>query len=154
MTRPFGVETVVLDLAPLVGGFGRRLHDAGVPVSAERAARCAVAMRLVGRAGTISRRRLYWTARAVFVSDPSQVRVFDRVFAEVFGAGAGAGDHSVSKDVRQVPAASDDDRPAVDPSVAADDAHQHAWAAGATPSPSPSVTEPAEQELPVGVLAS
>jgi uncharacterized protein len=153
MARAFGVETVELDLAPLVGAFGRRLHDAGVPVSAERAARFAAALCVVGRVGTISRRRLYWTARAVFVSDPSQVRIFDRVFAEVFGAGAR--DHAVIEDVRQVPAAADDDRPVADSSAAADDAHRdEAWAAGAAPSPSRSATEAAEQELPVGVLAS
>ena len=33
----------------------------------------------------ISRRRLYWTARAVLVSDPTQVGAFDRVFGSVFG---------------------------------------------------------------------
>jgi uncharacterized protein len=140
MARAFGVETVELDLAPLVGAFGRRLHDAGVPVSAERAARFAAALCVVGRVGTISRRRLYWTARAVFVSDPSHVRIFDRVFAEVFGAGAGARDHSVVEDVRQVPAAPDDDRPVADPSATADDARADAWAAGAAPSPSRSAT--------------
>jgi uncharacterized protein with von Willebrand factor type A (vWA) domain len=32
-----------------------------------------------------ARRRLYWTARALFVSDRSQVAAFDAVFAEVFG---------------------------------------------------------------------
>ena len=35
----------------------------------------------------MSRRRLYWTARSVFVSDPAQVPAFERVFAEVFGRG-------------------------------------------------------------------
>ena len=30
--------------------------------------------------------RLYWTARGVFVTDRAQVRAFDAVFAEVFGA--------------------------------------------------------------------
>ena len=34
----FGVETVLLDLPPLVGAFSRRLHDAGLPVTAERSA--------------------------------------------------------------------------------------------------------------------
>ena len=63
MTRAFALETVDLDLAPLVGAFGRRLHDAGVPVSAERAARFAAALRLVR---PVARRRLYWTARAVY----------------------------------------------------------------------------------------
>ncbi len=36
----------------------------------------------------VARRRLYWTARAVFISDLTQVTAFDRVFAAVFGAGA------------------------------------------------------------------
>jgi uncharacterized protein with von Willebrand factor type A (vWA) domain len=79
----FQIETVHLDLPALTGAFGRRLHDAGIPVTAERSARFARALQLV-QAG--SRRRLYWTARAVFVSDPSHVRVFNTVFADVFGA--------------------------------------------------------------------
>ena len=33
----------------------------------------------------VSRRRLYWTARGVFVSDQSRVPVFDHVFFTVFG---------------------------------------------------------------------
>ncbi len=77
------IETVHLDLPALSGAFGRRLHDAGIPVTAERSARFARALRLVDPR---VRRRLYWTARAVFVSDPSQVRAFNAVFADVFGA--------------------------------------------------------------------
>jgi uncharacterized protein len=110
----FGVETIALDLPELAGRFGRRLHDAGLPVEPERAARFAAALALTGRAGTVSQRRLYFTARAVFVSDPSQVRIFDHVFAEVFGAGATSQGRSVIEDVRQVPAAADDDRPVAD----------------------------------------
>ena len=34
----FGVETIHLDLPALSGAFGRRLHAAGLPVTAERAA--------------------------------------------------------------------------------------------------------------------
>ena len=64
----------------------RRLHDAGVPVTPARAADFARALTLVQ---PITRRRLYWTARAVFVSDPVQVEAFDAVFFSVFG---GAGD--------------------------------------------------------------
>ena len=78
------VETVLLDLPPLVAALSRRLHEAGLPVSAERAARFADALAVVR---PISRRRLYWTARAVFVSDPTQGVAFDEVFAAVFGAG-------------------------------------------------------------------
>jgi hypothetical protein len=80
----FGVEQLELDLPALAGAFGRRLHGAGVPVTAERSARFARALTLVRPVG---RRRLYWTARAVFVSDPTQARAFDAVFAEVFGRG-------------------------------------------------------------------
>jgi hypothetical protein len=78
----FGVETVVLDLPPLVGGFSRRLHDAGVPVTPARAADFAHALDLTR---PISRRRLYAVARAVFVTDQSQVAAFDRVFFALFG---------------------------------------------------------------------
>ena len=77
----FGVETIYLDLPPFVGAFSRRLHDAGVPITPERSADFARALDLVR---PISRRRLYWTARGVFVSDQSQVKAFDRVFFEVF----------------------------------------------------------------------
>jgi uncharacterized protein with von Willebrand factor type A (vWA) domain len=78
----FTVRTIELDLPALAGAFGRRLHDAGVPVSAERAARFAEALTLVR---PVSRRRLYWTARAVLVSGRAQVPAFDAVFAAVFG---------------------------------------------------------------------
>jgi uncharacterized protein len=153
MARAFAVDTVELDLAPLVGGFGRRLHDAGVPVSAERAARFAAALRLVR---PVARRRLYWTARAVFVSDPSQVRTFDRVFAEVFGTGARTGDDRVVlDDVRQVAARDPSaERPVTDPPPRADARDEDAWGPGAAPARSRDATEPAEQELPIGVLAS
>jgi len=79
----FTVRTIELDLAALAGAFGRRLHDAGVPVTAERAARFAQALVLVR---PISRRRLYWTARAALVSGRAQVPAFDAVFAAVFGS--------------------------------------------------------------------
>jgi uncharacterized protein len=80
----FGVEQLKLDLPAVVAAFGRRLHEAGVPVTAERSARLAQALTLVR---PISNRRLYWTARAVYVSDSTQARAFDAVFASVFGAG-------------------------------------------------------------------
>ena len=65
----FTVRTIHLDLPALAGAFSRRLHDAGVPMTAERAARFAEALALVK---PLSRRRLYWTARAVLVSDSAQ----------------------------------------------------------------------------------
>jgi uncharacterized protein with von Willebrand factor type A (vWA) domain len=79
----FGVETVVLDLPPLAGALSRRLRDAGLPMTPARAAEFARALELVR---PISRRRLYWTARAVLVSDPGQVKAFDEVFFAIFGA--------------------------------------------------------------------
>jgi uncharacterized protein len=83
MTAPaFGVETVVLDLPPLVVAFGRRLQDAGLPLTPQREAGFARALTLTR---PVSRRRLYWTARAAFVTDQAQVPTFDRVFFAVFG---------------------------------------------------------------------
>lgn len=79
----FGVETIELDLPPLAGAFSRRLYEAGLPMTPERPAEFARALTLVR---PVSRRRLYWTARGVFVSDPAQVPAFDSVFAAVFGA--------------------------------------------------------------------
>ena len=76
------IETIHLDLPPLVGAFSRRLNAAGVPVTPARAADLARALTLVR---PISRRRLYWTARAVVVTDELQVPAFDAVFAGVFG---------------------------------------------------------------------
>jgi len=78
----FGVETIHLDLPALVGALSRRLHDSGVPITPARAADFARALTLVR---PITRRQLYWTARAVFVSDPAQVATFDAVFYSVFG---------------------------------------------------------------------
>jgi uncharacterized protein len=78
----FGVDTIELDLPPLAGALSRRLHDAGVAVTPARSADFARALALVR---PFSRRRLYWTARAVLVSDPAQVKAFDAVFFSVFG---------------------------------------------------------------------
>jgi uncharacterized protein len=82
----FRVETIELDLPPLAAALARRLHDAGVPMTPDRAAGFARALDLVR---PVSRRRLYWTARSVFVSDQAHAAAFDRVFAEVFGSAAG-----------------------------------------------------------------
>jgi uncharacterized protein len=78
----FGVETIKLDLPAVTGALSRRLLEAGVPVTPTRTADFARALALIR---PISRTRLYWTARAVLVSDPAQVRVFDAVFFSVFG---------------------------------------------------------------------
>ena len=82
---------------PLAGTLTRRLHDAGLPTTPARAADLARALTLVRPVS----RRLYWTARAILVSDPSQVAAFDDVFFSVFGGGP-----------RAEPAEPDDARPA------------------------------------------
>ncbi|MDQ6731992.1 MAG: VWA domain-containing protein [Actinomycetota bacterium] len=111
MSRAFGVETIDLDLPALAGGFGRRLHEAGVPVGAERSARFARALTLVA---PVARRRLYWTARAVFISDLTQVRAFDTVFAAVFGAGGTSPPPAQDTRMLDEPAGAEPERPAAD----------------------------------------
>ena len=82
--QAFGVETVALDLPALAGAFARRLLEAGLPVTPARSADVARALAIVRPE---SRRRLYWTMRSVLVTDPAEVRIFDRAFREVFGDG-------------------------------------------------------------------
>jgi uncharacterized protein with von Willebrand factor type A (vWA) domain len=101
--RAFRVRTARLDLPALAATFGRRLHDAGVPVTSERAARFAQALTVVRPE---SRRRLYWTARATLVTDPTQVRTFDAVFRSVFGAREAAA-AEVPEDAPSTPAPPD-----------------------------------------------
>ena len=76
------VETVELDLPPLAAALSRRLRDAGLPATPARAAEFARALDIVR---PLARRRLYHTARALFVADRSQIAAFDAVFLEVFG---------------------------------------------------------------------
>jgi uncharacterized protein with von Willebrand factor type A (vWA) domain len=102
----FGVETIELDLPPLVGSMSRRLHDAGLPMTPSRSADFARSLTLVR---PITRRRLYWTARAVFVSDPAQVKAFDAVFFSIFG-GRVEGESFDLEDAQTV-ASPPDDRP-------------------------------------------
>ena len=102
----FGVETIELDLPLLVGAMSRRLHDAGLPITPSRSADFARSLTLVR---PITRRRLYWTARAVFVSDPAQVKAFDAVFFSIFGSRVEGHDFDL-EDARTV-ASSPDDRP-------------------------------------------
>jgi uncharacterized protein with von Willebrand factor type A (vWA) domain len=141
----FAVEQVELDLPGLVAAFGRRLHEAGLPVSAERSARFAEALKLVA---PVARRRLYWTARAVFVSDPAQVSAFDVVFTEVFG-GRRAAAAIPPPDARQVPSAPDQ-RPEADlPAAFGEDRPPEGFSAG--PSRAPGEVGDPLNERPVAV---
>ena len=102
----FGVETLELDLPALSGALSRRLHDAGVPVTPERSGDFARALALIR---PLSRRRLYWTTRAIMVTDPAQVKAFDAVFFSVFG-GRERQERFIPEDAETV-ATPADDRP-------------------------------------------
>jgi uncharacterized protein with von Willebrand factor type A (vWA) domain len=70
-----------IDLPAFASALGRAMHDAGIAVTPERSARFAQALSI---SLPDSRRRLYWTARTVFVSGHEQLAIFDRVFASIF----------------------------------------------------------------------
>jgi uncharacterized protein len=125
--RAFGVETIQLDLPPLAGALSRRLHDAGMPMTPARSADFARALTLVR---PITRRRLYWTARTVLVSDPAQVKAFDAVFFSIFGD-RDRDETFDPDDARTVPVPADD-RPASDHKTSLGES-----AAGGTASSSP-----------------
>jgi uncharacterized protein with von Willebrand factor type A (vWA) domain len=72
-----------VDLAALATAVGQRLHNADMQVTPRQSEHFARALRLA-RPG--SRRELYHTARAIFVTDVDQIPTFDRVFSSVFGA--------------------------------------------------------------------
>jgi uncharacterized protein with von Willebrand factor type A (vWA) domain len=143
-----------LDLPALAAGLGRRLRAAGVPVTPERSARFARAVALVDPA---TRPRLYWSARAVFVSSREQVETFDRVFAAVFD---GAGDPGEQRGEQGAPAmdagepgvrAPVEGAPAVPPAAGA----APAGPASATAArPEPRDDDAREREAPLALAAS
>jgi uncharacterized protein with von Willebrand factor type A (vWA) domain len=73
------------DVAALSAGLGVALRAAGLPAGPDRCERLAGALTVM-RASTIA--ELHACALATIVSDPSQIETFERVFAELFGAGA------------------------------------------------------------------
>jgi uncharacterized protein with von Willebrand factor type A (vWA) domain len=151
MSTAFEVETIELDLPAVAGAFGRRLHDAGVPVTAERSARFAAALRLVRPE---SRRRLYWTARAIFVSDQSQLGAFDAAFLAVFGAGEGSATE-LPEDLTMAPTAPDE-RERAQPPVGARSAEQEqeSLGTGARENSSRGERDEDEREVEVATVAA
>ncbi|MGD9694791.1 MAG: VWA domain-containing protein [Thermoleophilia bacterium] len=143
------VETVHLDLPALAGALGRRLRSAGVPVSAAREVGLVRALAIVRPDG---RRRLYWTARAVLVSDPAQVPAFDDVFAEVFGAPRGAGAASETPRQARTVAAPADDRPRADDDASSAEAPRHAG--GATAATAGADGDPGDDAVDVPLAAA
>jgi uncharacterized protein with von Willebrand factor type A (vWA) domain len=145
----FGVETIELDLPPLAGALSRRLHDAGVPVTPVRSADFARALTLVR---PISRRRLYWTARAVLVSDPAQVDAFDAVFFSVFGDRYD--DEPFAPEDAQTVATAADERPAADHTTSPGEPEARAARDGVSTSPpGASDGEGAEVEVPLALAS-
>jgi uncharacterized protein with von Willebrand factor type A (vWA) domain len=144
----FTVDTIELDLPALCGAFSRRLHDAGVPVTPERATAFARALTLTR---PVSRRRLYCTARAVFVSDQAHMNAFDAVFGEVFGWGAtGEAAAALPDDARTEPTPADD-RAATDHRVSSGDAGERSTS---VPAPSPGDGGEDAAEVPAAMVAS
>jgi uncharacterized protein len=144
MTAPaFSVRTIHLDLPALAGAFSRRLREAGVPITAERAARFAQALALVK---PITRRRLYWTARAVLVSDSAQIKVFNAVFSSVFGAGETAAEFEPEEAEMA---------PAVEPSAASQSRPETGVRSGALSSGPPGSSEDGDlRDVAVPMAAS
>jgi uncharacterized protein with von Willebrand factor type A (vWA) domain len=142
----FAVETIELDLPPLVAALSRRLHDAGLPITPGRSADFARALTLVR---PVARRRLYWTARSVFVSDPAQVAAFDAVFSSVFGTRVE--DDEPDADTRTV-AAPPDDRRAAEHEAAFDRA-EGLDSPRVSSSPPADEDEQAEVEFPVALAS-
>jgi uncharacterized protein len=144
------VRTVHLDLPAVVGAFTRRLHEAGVPVTAERTARFAQALTLVK---PVARRRLYWTARAVLVTDPAQLNAFDAVFASVFGTRDGERAELDAEHLQRMPAPSDH-RPTEERAQAPPGAGAPQPGADAVTAARPRERSLADRDVPVPVAAS
>ncbi|MGH3064814.1 MAG: vWA domain-containing protein, partial [Gaiellaceae bacterium] len=147
----FGVDTIHLDLPALVGALSRRLHDRGVPVTPSRAADLARALTLVR---PITRRRLYWTARAVLVSDPGQVGAFDAVFFAIFGGRAERDDLDL-EDARAV-SSPVDDRPRSDHKTSPENSESREPSPSASRSPAgerDDATDEAEVEVPLALAS-
>jgi hypothetical protein len=142
------VETIHLDLPAFVGALSQRLYRAGVPMTAERASNLAQALTLVK---PVSRRSLYWTARAVLVSDASQVKAFDTVFLSVFGARIDR-DEPVADEMQSVPSESSD-RPHSDHETTPTGAVSLGAIASSAP-PNGDRDSDASRELPVPMVAS
>ncbi|GAA4248995.1 MAG TPA: VWA domain-containing protein [Dactylosporangium sp.] len=78
---PASPTSLRADLASLVAAFGAVLHDAGLPVGPDRAARFAQAVELLAPR-TVD--ELHRCARATLTSDPEQFPILDRLFDAVF----------------------------------------------------------------------
>jgi len=146
VSEPFSVRTLGLDLPAVAATLTRRLHDSGVPVTAERAAWFAQALTAVE---PISRRRLYWTARGVFVTGQDQLATFDRAFASVFGSAPRNG----TENQNQSQSSRNDQPPPQGPRREVPGAADAPRSAGGS-SPASGELDELTEDVPVPVLAS
>jgi hypothetical protein len=144
----FGVETIEVDLPPFAGAFSRRLQDAGVPMTPARSADLARALALVR---PVSRRRLYWTARAVLVTDRTHVAPFDEVFRSVFGDRDR--ELGFEPDDVQTVAADPDDRPRLEHRRSPDDSAPRDGREGLSSPRHGAADDAGELEVPLAVAS-
>jgi uncharacterized protein with von Willebrand factor type A (vWA) domain len=75
-------STATPDLAAVSARLAAHLHAAGIEAGPDRAARFASALRL---AVPVTDDELYWLGRVTLVGSVTELEVYDRVFADVFG---------------------------------------------------------------------
>ncbi len=111
---------VGVDRAVLVAAFARRLRQANLPAPLSAIERAGRAMDL---AGPSTRQDLYWLFRLSFVSDRTQLPLFDRVFDSVFHRELDRNEHranvrgdngAISSGGHERPVSVDVDRPATE----------------------------------------
>jgi uncharacterized protein with von Willebrand factor type A (vWA) domain len=153
MTQPGQIEVreLTLDVPAVASAFTRALHEAGLPVTSEQAARFAGALTL---ARPLTRRRLYFVARAALASDQAQFATFDLVFAAVFGGAGGRGEAPAGSS-RPSWTPSERERPVDERSAgtsASEGERAVEWEVGARGGDEPETDEP--RQLPVALLAA
>lgn len=95
---------VPADLTATVVRLAGRLREVGVAASPDRVQAFLAALDVVGAGDPVD---VYWAGRITLCGDPQDLARYDRVWAELFGAGAGQAP-SPPTIVREVPVAGDD----------------------------------------------
>ena len=98
-------ETPVLDLVPPLLRLVARARAAGVAASPDRVHAFVGALDVLGAGDP---HHVRWAGRVTLCSDPVEVRRWDRVVAEVFGAAAPAAPTTTVVTLRPVPVSDDD----------------------------------------------
>ena len=76
-------DALDIDLVVMATAFCQRLHEADMIVTPAQTQQYAMSLALT-QPGSL--RQLYFTTRAIFVTDMDQETTFDDVFAQIFGA--------------------------------------------------------------------